>query len=87
MQALPNGLQVISVRRANLPLVTAQLWVRRGGEMHPPQLAGLADLTANLLSKGAAGKSAPRMRRQPPRHWAGRWMLRPVGTRAPSASP
>ncbi|CAM5427599.1 M16 family metallopeptidase [Rhodanobacter lindaniclasticus] len=61
VQALPNGLQVISVRRANLPLVTAQLWVRRGGEMDPPQLAGLADLTANLLSKGAAGKSAPQI--------------------------
>lgn len=60
-QTLPNGLEVISVRRANLPLVTAQLWVRRGGEMDPPQLAGLADLTANLLSKGAAGKSAPQI--------------------------
>ncbi|MGB3746994.1 MAG: pitrilysin family protein [Rhodanobacter sp.] len=60
-QTLPNGLEVISVRRANLPLVTAQLWVRRGGEMDPPQLAGLADLTANLLSKGAAGRSAPQI--------------------------
>jgi len=60
-QTLANGLQVISVRRANLPLVTAQLWVRRGGEMDPPRLAGLADLTANLLSKGAAGKSAPQI--------------------------
>lgn len=60
-QTLPNGLEVISVRRANLPLVTAQLWVRRGGEMDPPRLAGLADLTANLLSKGAAGKSAPQI--------------------------
>ena len=60
-QTLANGLEVISVRRANLPLVTAQLWVRRGGEMDPSGLAGLADLTANLLSKGAAGKSAPQI--------------------------
>ncbi|MEO8998585.1 MAG: pitrilysin family protein [Rhodanobacter sp.] len=60
-QTLANGLQVISVRRAGLPLVTAQLVLRRGGEMDPPQLAGLADLTANLLSKGAAGKSAPQI--------------------------
>ncbi|HZX72269.1 MAG TPA: pitrilysin family protein [Rhodanobacter sp.] len=60
-QTLPNGLQVISVRRADLPLVTAQLVLRRGGEMDPPQLAGLADLTANLLSKGAAGKTAPQI--------------------------
>lgn len=60
-QTLANGLQVISVRRAGLPLVTAELVLRRGGEMDPPQLAGLADLTANLLSKGAAGKTAPQI--------------------------
>jgi zinc protease len=60
-QTLANGLQVISVRRADLPLVTAQLVLRRGGETDPPQLAGLADLTANLLSKGAAGKTAPQI--------------------------
>ncbi|WP_077554201.1 pitrilysin family protein [Rhodanobacter sp. B04] len=61
VQVLANGLQVVSVRRAGLPLVTAQLVLRSGGEMDPPQLAGLADLTANLLSKGAAGKSAPQI--------------------------
>jgi zinc protease len=44
-----------------LPLVTAQLVLRSGGEMDPPPLAGLADLTANLLSKGAAGKTAPQI--------------------------
>jgi zinc protease len=60
-QTLANGLQVISVRRAGLPLVTAQLVLRSGGEMDPPQLAGLADITANLLSKGAAGKTAPQI--------------------------
>jgi zinc protease len=60
-QRLANGLEVISVRRADLPLVTAQLVVRRGGEMDPPQLAGLADLTANLLTKGAAGRTAPQI--------------------------
>lgn len=59
MQVLPNGLQVVSVRRAGLPLVTAQLLVRSGGEMDPAGKAGLADLTAGLLTKGAAGKSAP----------------------------
>ncbi|MFC5581385.1 M16 family metallopeptidase [Rhodanobacter terrae] len=60
-QMLANGLQVISVRRAGLPLVTAELVLRGGGEMDPPALAGLADLTANLLSKGAAGKTAPQI--------------------------
>ncbi|MEO8810965.1 MAG: pitrilysin family protein [Rhodanobacter sp.] len=60
-QRLANGLEVISVRRADLPLVTAQLVLRRGGEMDPPRLAGLADLTAKLLTQGAAGKSAPQV--------------------------
>ncbi len=60
-QTLANGLQVVSVRRAGLPLVTAQLVLRSGGEMDPPLLAGLADLTANLLTKGAAGKTAPQI--------------------------
>lgn len=60
-QTLANGLQVVSVRRAGLPLVTAQLVLRSGGEMDPPSLAGLADLTASLLTKGAAGKTAPRI--------------------------
>jgi zinc protease len=61
LQTLANGLRVISVRRAGLPLVTAQLVLRSGGEMDPSALAGLADLTANLLSKGAAGKTAPQI--------------------------
>ncbi|MGA0587588.1 hypothetical protein ACO2Q2_10740 [Dyella sp. KRB-257] len=49
------------MRRAGLPLVTAQLLIRRGGEMDPPGKAGLASLTANLLTKGAAGKTAPQI--------------------------
>jgi zinc protease len=61
LQVLDNGLQVVSVRRAGLPLVTAQLLLRSGGEMDPTALAGLSDLTANLLTKGAAGKSAPQV--------------------------
>ena len=61
VQTLANGLQVISVRRDGMPLVTAQLVFRRGGEMDPPGLAGLADLTANLLVKGAEGRTAPQI--------------------------
>lgn len=60
-QVLPNGLEVVSVRRAGLPLVTAQLVLRSGGEMDPANEAGLADLTANLLTKGAGGQGAPQI--------------------------
>ncbi|HWU77790.1 MAG TPA: pitrilysin family protein [Rhodanobacter sp.] len=61
VQTLANGLQVISARRAGMPLVTAELVLRRGGEMDPPRLAGLADITADLLVKGANGKTAPQI--------------------------
>jgi len=60
-QTLANGLQVVSVQRAGLPLVTAELLLRRGGELDPAGKAGLADLTATLLTKGAAGQSAPQI--------------------------
>jgi zinc protease len=60
-QTLPNGLRVISVQRGSLPLVTAQLVIRSGDEMDPPSQAGLADLTAKLLTKGAAGLTAPQI--------------------------
>jgi zinc protease len=60
-RTLPNGLRVISVRRDGLPLVTAQLVIRSGDEMDPPQLAGLAELTARVLTKGAAGLTAPQI--------------------------
>jgi zinc protease len=52
-QRLPNGLRVVVVPRADVPLVTATLLVRAGPEADPPGRAGLADMTATLLTKGA----------------------------------
>ena len=57
-QVLANGMEVVTVARPGLPLVTAQLLLRSGGEMDPADKAGLADLTATLMTKGAAGRSA-----------------------------
>lgn len=61
VQTLANGLEVISVPRTDVPLVTAQLMLRRGSEMDPSSLAGLADLTATLITRGAGGRSAPQL--------------------------
>ncbi|HYY43200.1 MAG TPA: pitrilysin family protein [Pyrinomonadaceae bacterium] len=58
-RTLPNGLRVIVVERQNVPLVSATLYIRNGGEVDPPQLAGLADMTASLLTKGTTTRSAP----------------------------
>ena len=58
-QALPNGLRVIVAPRRGVPLVTAQLVLLSGSEADPPQRAGLAALTAGLLSRGTRRYSAP----------------------------
>ncbi len=58
-QTLRNGLRVIVVERKNVPLVSATLYIKNGGEVDPQQLAGLADMTASLLTKGTDKRSAP----------------------------
>jgi zinc protease len=58
---LDNGLRVVVAPRRGLPLVTAELVVRSGSETDPAPLAGLADITATLLTKGTAKHTAPQI--------------------------
>lgn len=60
-ETLPNGLRVIVIQRSESPLVSAQLLIKNGGEVDPPELAGLADMTANLLTKGTQTRDATRI--------------------------
>jgi len=60
-KTLDNGLRVVFVQRSGLPLLTARVLIRSGAEADPQQLPGLADFTANLLTKGAAGLTAPQI--------------------------
>src|ERR1700754_71727 len=60
-QTLPNGLRVIVIERRESPLVSAQLLVKNGGEVDPAELAGLADMTANLLTKGTQSRDATKI--------------------------
>jgi zinc protease len=57
-QTLPNGLRVIVIERDNTPLVSAQLMIKNGGEVDPQELSGVADMTANLLTKGTETQDA-----------------------------
>jgi zinc protease len=57
-QTLANGLRVIVIERSDTPLVSAQLIIKNGGEVDPPELPGLADMTANLLTKGTQTRDA-----------------------------
>ena len=58
---LPNGLRVIVIPRTEMPLVTAQLLIKSGGEVDPTDLSGAADLTASLLTRGTSTKSATQL--------------------------
>jgi zinc protease len=56
---LPNGLTVMYVRQAELPVVSAVMVTRGAGSAdEPAELPGLASFTANMLDEGAAGMDA-----------------------------
>ncbi len=57
-KTLANGLRVIVIERPGAPLVAAQLIIKNGAEADPPDLPGLSNMTADLLTKGTAKRSA-----------------------------
>lgn len=57
-KTLPNGLRVVVVQRSEMPLVSAQLLIKSGGEVDPSDMAGVADITAALLTRGTTTRSA-----------------------------
>lgn len=60
-QRLPNGLRVVLAERRGVQLVTAQLVVLSGSEVDPPEQAGLAAMTASLLTKGTRRHTATQL--------------------------
>ena len=62
-QRLANGLRVVLAERRGVGLVTAQLVVLSGSETDPAQRAGLASITAGLLTKGTRQHSASALAR------------------------
>jgi zinc protease len=56
--SLKNGLKVYVVRYANLPILSATLVSRAGGEANPSDRPGLADMTASMLSEGTETRTA-----------------------------
>ena len=55
---LPNGLKLMIVEQHELPLVDFALVVGSGGTVDPAGKAGVANLTAAMLTEGAAGRSS-----------------------------
>lgn len=61
---LPNGLTVAVVERRNVPLVTVRLLVRTGATNEDSAKAGLADMTASMLTKGTKTRTATQIAEQ-----------------------
>ncbi len=57
-QVLPNGVVVDLMPRPGVPLVRFRILVTGGAEAEPANLAGLASVTAQLLRKGTAKRTA-----------------------------
>ncbi|HEX3558668.1 MAG TPA: pitrilysin family protein [Pyrinomonadaceae bacterium] len=60
-RTLRNGLRVIVIEHHEMPLVAAQLLVKNGGEVDPADLSGIANMTADLLTKGTKTRTAPQI--------------------------
>lgn len=63
-QRLSNGLRVVVVPRHNLPLVAALLSFDVGSSADPAGKAGVASLTASLLTEGTSMKTSPQIATQ-----------------------
>ena len=63
-RTLKNGLRVIVIEDHDIPLVSAGILVKNGGEVDPAELSGLAELTASLLTKGTKTRTAPEIAQQ-----------------------
>jgi len=55
---LKNGLTVAVVEKKGVPIVTVQLLVKNGANAEDKKKAGLANLTADMLTKGTKTRSA-----------------------------
>ncbi|HEX8171712.1 MAG TPA: pitrilysin family protein [Thermoanaerobaculia bacterium] len=62
-RTLSNGLRVIVVPKPGIPLVAARLMIKTGAAADPAGRAGLADMTATVLTKGTKTQSAEQIAR------------------------
>lgn len=61
---LANGLRVVVASKRDVPLISAELRVLSGSSTDPETLAGLAALTADVMTKGTKTRSATDIARQ-----------------------
>jgi zinc protease len=60
-KVLKNGLKVIVIEKHELPVIAFRLVLKTGAAYDPKEKAGLANLTAGLLTKGTKTRTAPQI--------------------------
>ena len=63
-RTLPNGLQVIALRHATVPKVTAILGIEAGLAVEPAEKAGLAQFVVDLAQEGTTTRSSEQIKRE-----------------------
>jgi zinc protease len=61
--ALDNGLRMILVEQHEQPVVAVDLFIESGAANEPPEVAGLAAIVAELLTKGTPSRTAEEISR------------------------
>src|SRR5262245_21997203 len=56
---LPNGIRLLVAARPSIPIVVLRAYVRAGSAYDPGDAPGLANLTAELLTRGTAKRTGP----------------------------
>lgn len=62
-EVLPNGIRLLVAERPAIPIVVVRVSMRAGSAFDPPDAGGLANLTADLLTRGTARRTAPALDR------------------------
>ena len=63
-KTLPNGLRVIVTRQTAVPKVSVMLTILSGYSSDPPELTGLANLTADAIQEGTKTRTSREIRKQ-----------------------
>jgi len=62
-EVLPNGAVLLVAERPVIPIVVLRVYVRAGSVYDPADAGGLANLTADLLTRGTAKRTGPELDR------------------------
>jgi len=60
-EVLPNGMVLLVAERPSIPIVVVRAYVRAGSVSDPADAGGLANLTADLLTRGTARRTGPEL--------------------------